>query len=56
MHPGEVAERVPDCTLVTIDAGHDVHEVRPEAFCRTVTDWLTASDPLGDGRRGPGGE
>ena len=36
----EVARSVPDCTLVTIPAGHHVHTNEPEAFTRAVLDWL----------------
>ncbi|HEX8498017.1 MAG TPA: alpha/beta hydrolase [Actinomycetales bacterium] len=36
----DVCAAVPDCTLITIDAGHDVHEVEPDAFARAVLDWL----------------
>lgn len=34
------ASLVPDCHLVTIDAGHHVHRNRPEEFTTTVRDWL----------------
>lgn len=36
----EVARRVPDCTLTTIPAGHDVHGSRPDDFADTLLDWL----------------
>ncbi|MGI8680436.1 MAG: alpha/beta fold hydrolase [Jatrophihabitans sp.] len=36
----EVAKLVPDCTLVTIPAGHDVHESQPAAFVAAVLTWL----------------
>jgi 3-oxoadipate enol-lactonase len=36
----EAAARIPTCTLVTIPAGHHVHTSQPEAFTRTVLDWL----------------
>ena len=36
----DVVRRVPDGTLVTIDAGHDVHETRPEEFADAVLTWL----------------
>ncbi len=35
-----VADAAPDCTLVTIAAGHDVHEGEPDMFASTVLDWL----------------
>lgn len=42
--PQEVLARaaalVPDCTLVTIPAGHHVHESQPQAFSDAVFDWL----------------
>lgn len=36
----DVAGRIPDCTLVTIPAGHHVHETRPAEFAEVVLDWL----------------
>ncbi len=36
----DVAAAVPNCTLVTIPAGHDVHESDPGAFVQTVLTWL----------------
>jgi 3-oxoadipate enol-lactonase len=36
----DVADRIPDCTLVTIDAGHHVHENAPEEFADAVLGWL----------------
>jgi 3-oxoadipate enol-lactonase len=36
----EVARLVPDCTLVTVPAGHHVHAVEPEAFTDAVLAWL----------------
>ncbi len=36
----DVSRAVPDCTLVTISAGHDVHESEPDAFAETVLGWL----------------
>ncbi len=36
----DVARAVPDCTLVTLPAGHDVHESQPDAFVETVLNWL----------------
>lgn len=36
----EVAALIPDCTLVTIPAGHHVHRAEPEEFTATVLDWL----------------
>lgn len=36
----EVAERIPDCRLVTIDAGHHVHTEAPAEFLAAVRDFL----------------
>lgn len=36
----EVARRIPDCTLVTIEAGHHVHTNAPSEFSAAVLDWL----------------
>ena len=36
----DVAIAVPDCTLVTIPVGHEVHESEPDAFAETVLNWL----------------
>jgi 3-oxoadipate enol-lactonase len=36
----EVADRIPDCTLVTIDAGHHVHRSAPEGFLTAVQAFL----------------
>ena len=38
----EVAARVPDCSMVTIDGGHHVHRAEPEAFAAAVLGWLYA--------------
>ncbi len=38
----EVARLIPDCTLVTIPAGHHVHAAEPEAFSDAVLGWLFA--------------
>ncbi|HEY1574682.1 MAG TPA: alpha/beta hydrolase [Pseudonocardiaceae bacterium] len=35
----DVAGRIPDATLRTIPAGHNVHADRPEDFADTVLDW-----------------
>ena len=43
----DVARAVPDCTLVTVPAGHDVHESKPDRFADIVLNWL------GTERRGP---
>ena len=37
-----MADRMPDGTLVTIEAGHHVHATRPAEFLAAVTDFLTA--------------
>lgn len=36
----DVAARIPRCDLVTIPAGHHVHETRPAEFADTVLRWL----------------
>jgi 3-oxoadipate enol-lactonase len=36
----EVSELVPDCTLITIPAGHNVHETEPDEFLKAVLTWL----------------
>lgn len=36
----EAAQRIPDCSVVTIPAGHLVHATRPADFADTVLDWL----------------
>jgi 3-oxoadipate enol-lactonase len=38
----EVSERIPTCTMLTIDAGHHVHEERPEEFTAAVLGFLRA--------------
>ncbi|MBA2418051.1 MAG: alpha/beta fold hydrolase [Nocardioidaceae bacterium] len=38
----DVARVVPRCTLITIPAGHDIHESEPDAFSEVVLDWLGA--------------
>jgi pimeloyl-ACP methyl ester carboxylesterase len=35
----EAATHIPDCTLVTIPAGHNVHTNRPGEFTETVLNW-----------------
>lgn len=37
-----VAARIPRCTLLTIAAGHHVHEARPSQSAGAVLDWLCA--------------
>lgn len=36
----EAAGLIPDCRLVEIDTGHDVHENRPNEFTSAVLGWL----------------
>jgi len=36
----DVSRAVPDCTLITIPTGHDVHESEPDTFAATVLEWL----------------
>jgi len=47
----DVARVVPRCTLITIPAGHDIHESEPDAFSEVVLDWLGAAVSA---VRGPG--
>jgi pimeloyl-ACP methyl ester carboxylesterase len=42
----DTAERMPDATLVTLDAGHHVHRDRPAEFLAAVHGWL-ATRPVG---------
>ena len=37
---GEVAERIPECTLVTIPVGHNVHAAASDQFIEVVERWL----------------
>ena len=41
----DVSRAVPDCTLITIPAGHDVHESEPDTFAKTVLKWLGTGSP-----------
>jgi 3-oxoadipate enol-lactonase len=45
----DVAEAVPNCTLVTIAAGQHVHESEPDAFAETVLNWLGSDNDLARG-------
>lgn len=36
----EVSKRIPDCTLVTIPVGHNVHAAQPEEFNEVVERWV----------------
>ncbi len=40
-----VAELIPQCELVTLEAGHNVHAVRPTEFADLVLSWLRGSTP-----------
>jgi 3-oxoadipate enol-lactonase len=42
-----VADRIPDCRLTTIDAGHMVHDERPDDFLREVRDFLSPAPAPG---------
>ncbi|MFJ8622566.1 alpha/beta fold hydrolase [Kitasatospora sp. NPDC093550] len=37
----ELARRIPDCRLVTVEAGHLVHRARPEEFVAVVAPFLS---------------
>jgi pimeloyl-ACP methyl ester carboxylesterase len=45
-----VAGAIPECTLITIPAGHNVHESEPDAFSEVVLNWL---DTDGHAVKGP---
>jgi len=36
----EVAGLIPYCTLVTLEAGHNVHAAAPDRFIAAITAWL----------------
>lgn len=36
-----LADRIPDSSYLTIDAGHDVHSTHPEAFLAALLPFLT---------------
>lgn len=36
----EVAAAVPDGTLITIPAGHNIHQSQPDRLAETVLNWL----------------
>jgi pimeloyl-ACP methyl ester carboxylesterase len=38
----EMVDRMPDATLVTVTAGHNVHRDRPAEFLAAVDGFLTA--------------
>jgi 3-oxoadipate enol-lactonase len=40
----EIAKHIPDCRLVTIPAGHHVHQNRPAEFIATVRAFLTPGE------------
>lgn len=46
----EVSKLVPDCALMTIPAGRNVHESQPAAFAEAVLTWLD-TDASADDRR-----
>ncbi len=41
----EVAKLLPNCSLLTIPAGHQVHETQPAAFTEAVLTWLGGHVP-----------
>ncbi|MFE2723624.1 alpha/beta fold hydrolase [Kitasatospora sp. NPDC059327] len=43
----ELAERIPDCRVVTVEAGHLVHHARPAEFVAVVAPFLDPADRLG---------
>ncbi|MFT2815346.1 alpha/beta fold hydrolase [Leifsonia sp. A12D58] len=42
----EVSGLIPNCTLVAIPAGHNVHETRPNEFADVVLRWLDDTDAV----------
>lgn len=40
----EVAQLIPNSTLVTIEVGHNIHEAEPAMFSSTVLTWLDTHD------------
>ena len=40
----EVSRLLPDCTLMTVPAGHNIHDNEPDAFSRAVLTWLHTHD------------
>jgi pimeloyl-ACP methyl ester carboxylesterase len=38
----EMADRIPGATLVTIDAGHNIHAAKPDDFLEIVSDFINA--------------
>lgn len=38
----EVVDRIPDCSLVEINAGHHIHRRKPAQFTEAVLGWLSA--------------
>ncbi|MGV9268475.1 alpha/beta fold hydrolase [Kitasatospora sp. NPDC003701] len=43
----ELAERIPDCRVVTVEAGHLVHHARPAEFVAVVAPFLDLADRTG---------
>lgn len=39
----EVVRRIPDCTLVEINAGHHIHRRKPAQFVEAVLGWLSVA-------------
>jgi pimeloyl-ACP methyl ester carboxylesterase len=42
----EVAQLVPDCTLITINTGHNIHQAAPNQFIDALTTWLASRGPV----------
>jgi 3-oxoadipate enol-lactonase len=42
----EVSGLIPDCTLIAIPAGHNVHETQPNEFSDVVLQWLDDADTV----------
>jgi pimeloyl-ACP methyl ester carboxylesterase len=39
----DAASRIPQCTLLTIPTGHNVHTARPDEFAHAVLTWMKRS-------------
>ena len=46
----EMSRLIPDCTVVTIDAGHYVHDHAHEEFAEALWDWLGGDAPAAASR------
>ncbi|WP_167041184.1 alpha/beta hydrolase [Salinibacterium sp. ZJ454] len=42
----EVSRLIPDCTLISIPVGHNIHETEPTEFSEVILRWLDDADPV----------